>query len=127
MASPISATIRAAASRRSTAPWRANRRALRAVVFSNHRNSRSVTQRAIPPTWRSDDRLQHFAVRRGLGGPFAFGLPTGRAKQVRPPMPPRSRLPQIASDRAPFVEGDDDGIVGAQRLRQAIAARQVVP
>src|SRR5215470_9109158 len=58
--------------------------------------------------------------------PFAVGLPARRTKEVRPPMPPRARLPHIAAERDPFVEGDDDGIVREQGLHQAVATRQVV-
>src|SRR5229473_5188024 len=57
---------------------------------------------------------------------FAIGSPTGRANEVRPPLPPRARVPQIANERHPFMKRDEDGIVGAKRLHQAIAARQIV-
>src|SRR5260370_5540722 len=58
--------------------------------------------------------------------PFMIGLPTGRANEIRPPIPPRSRVPQIANERHPFMKGDEDRIIGAKRLHQAAAAWQIV-
>lgn len=55
-----------------------------------------------------------------------IGLPTGRAEQARPPIAPRSCVPQITTERDPFVKGDEHGIIGQKRLHQAIAAWQVI-
>ena len=62
----------------------------------------------------------------GYGPSAMIGSPIWRADQVRPAIPPRSCLPQIAGECDPFVEGDEEGVVGAQRLDQAVAARRLL-
>src|SRR5260221_14709352 len=58
-----------------------------------------------------------------LRGPaLAVGPPSRRAEQVIPPLAPGARPPQIVAQGPPFVEVDDEGIVGEERLHEAVAA-----
>src|SRR5262245_56567523 len=96
-------------------------------MLSSSRSSTSLAQLAIILTWPSDSRPRRLRIERVLWrSPFMIRLPSGRANEIRPPIPPRSRAPQIASEHHPFMKCDEDGIVGAKRLHQAVAARQIV-
>src|SRR6478672_11260079 len=57
--------------------------------------------------------------------PGAHRIVTRRADQADEPPPPGRRSPEIAPERCPFVKRDDDRIVGAQRLHEAVVTRQV--